>query len=469
MRNPHVRYMCFPSVVCSGKQTEVTITPRDISRVFREEKEYELYVVGLRDDQLTYLINDVAPIAYRIVDGCMKFCFNFENEQEYSVRFKEKDKKEIRIPMYAVKEDLFSRRPLKGDFHCHTYYSDGQDGIPMTPADYREEGFDFFALTDHNRMYTSVMAKKLYEDIKLGIHIMQGEEVHTPGSSLHIVNAGGKSSVCSKYIKNPELYEAEVDEIEARLDHVPELYRRRTAMAKWACNNIKESGGMAIFAHPFWCPNKYNISKDFADILFNEKIFDALEIVGGIGDKNNNLQLLLWQEQAIKGNILPMVGSSDSHNHDFSKEHFGRRFTVVFSNSNTTEDILDAVRSGYSAAGKLTPKNDEHADFYATEFRFAAFAQFLYENYFNETWRLCNGEGILMRRYAEGEDVGEILSSLSDTVEKFYRKFYGIDPAPVINEKRLAFLDECLRLQRTEGPDTCGSNLKVYGTNIRRE
>ena len=53
MRNSHPRYMCFPSVVCVGKETEVYIRPRDISRIFRSEHEYELGVVGLRDDQLS--------------------------------------------------------------------------------------------------------------------------------------------------------------------------------------------------------------------------------------------------------------------------------------------------------------------------------------------------------------------------------------------------------------------------------
>ena len=51
MRNAHVRYMCFPSVVCTGRETEVVIFPRDTSRIFRDEWEYGLAVVGLWYDQ----------------------------------------------------------------------------------------------------------------------------------------------------------------------------------------------------------------------------------------------------------------------------------------------------------------------------------------------------------------------------------------------------------------------------------
>jgi hypothetical protein len=79
------------------------------------------------------------------------------------------------------------------------------------------------------------------------------------------------------------------------------------------------------------------------------------------------------------------------------------------------------------------------------------------------------GEGILMRRYAEGEQVGEILGSFEKTVENFYKKFYGIDDCGKVPEERLEFLDRCLELQKIVGPLTCGSQINVYGTNLRRE
>ena len=469
MRNAHPRYMCFPSVVCVGRETEVSIVPRDISRIFRDNKEYELCVVGLREDQLEYHTKLPKDYPCSVSDGCLHFTYSFDYEQEYSIRFCEKGGTEIKISMYAVNEDLYELRPLKGDLHTHTYYSDGQDGIAMTPADYREEGFDFFALTDHNRMYPSELVAELYKDIPLGMHIMKGEEVHTPGSALHIINAGGESSVCNQYIHQPDAYEAAVDEIARALTHVPEQYRRRTAMAKWACEEIHKGGGLAIFPHPFWCPNRYNVTAEFCDILFNEKIFDAFELIGGIACKNNNLQLALWQEQAMKGNVLPVVGSSDSHNHDSSKGGFARRFTVVFAKDNTTEAILEAIRGGYSVAGEVPKESEEEVRFYGSQVRLVAFAHFLYENYFNETWRLCVGEGILMRRYAEGEPVADLLAALKDTVENFYKRYYGIATAPVITKERKTFLDKCLETQRTVGPITKGSSLVISYNNERRE
>jgi len=171
----------------------------------------------------------------------------------------------------------------------------------------------------------------------------------------------------------------------------------------------------------------------------------------------------------MKGNVLPVVGSSDSHNHDYQKAVFGRRFSIVFAKENTTEAIIQAVKDGYSVAGEIPQGNPESVHFYGLKLRLVAFAHFLYENYFSETGKLCVGEGILMRRYAEGEEVGAELAALKDTVENYYQKFYGLTPAPVLNERQKKFLDRTLELQRTVGPVTKGSAIFIYNKNERRE
>lgn len=475
MRNAHPKYLCFPSVVCVGRETEVTIFPRDISRIFREDNEYDLAVVGLYDDQLLYRESVPHDHPCYVKDGCLHFTFTPEYEQEYSIRFSKVGDAEIRIPLYAVDEDLYALRPLKGDLHSHSYYSDGIDGLAMTPADYREEGFDFFALTDHNRLFPSEECAALYRDIPLGIHMMLGEEIHPPVSSIHIVGIGETESVANFYIHHPEEYEAVLDELEPTFTNLPAEHRRRAAMVKWACDAIRKAGGIAILPHPFWRPNRYNYAKVFLDFLFDEHLFDALEVIGGIAAaavncpaKFNNMQVALWQEQASKGNALPVVGSSDSHNHDFSKGGFGRNFTMVFAKDNTTEAILEAIRNGYSVAGEVPLNADGDIRFYGSQVRLVAFAHFLYENYFNETWRLCIGEGILMRRYAQGEPVEELLAALADTVPNFYKQFYGLLPAPSLSAERVAFLDECRTRQIEEGPLSNGGVIKLYGNNDRR-
>lgn len=466
MRNAHPRYICYPSVVLAGQETTVTIYPMDTSRRFTENDKYELNVYGLMDDQVDYHTPASMDKPFTIEGGCLKFTYLFNKEQEYRIRLKINGKLTI-LSMFAADEDLYSLRPLKGDFHSHCWYSDGSDGLSMTPSDYREEGFDFFTLTDHNRMFTSLLAQTMYDGVELGMHIIAGEEIHTPGANLHIVHAGGKESVCEQYIRDPKTYEAEVAAIENQLTHVPQQYRNRIAMAKWSCEKIHKAGGIAIFAHPYWQPDQFNVSADQASYLFGEKMFDAFELVGGCQNRDNNLQLALWQEQCMKGNVLSVVGSSDSHNHDFDSETFARRFSIVFARENTTEAILEAVRNGNSVAAELPPSSDSDVRFFGS-LRLVTFCHFLWKHYFSRTWRLCVGEGILMRRWALGEDVGSILSALAPTVEDFYKRFYGLTEAPVLTARQTEFLDKALEAQK-QGPITKGSKLYLYGTNERRE
>ena len=467
MRNAHPKYICYPSVVRAGGETTVTVYPMDTSRRFTDAHKYELGVYGLMDDQIDY--HTPAPLdhPFTLEGGCLKFTYNFSKEQEYRIRLKADGVLTI-LSMYALEEDLYALRPLKGDFHSHCWYSDGQDGFSMTPADYREEGFDFFALTDHNRMFTSRLAQTMYDGIDLGMTILPGEELHTPGANIHIVHVGGRESVCERYINDPTTYQAEVAALEEGLQVIPEQYRSRVAMAHWCCDKIHQFGGIAIFAHPYWQPDQYNVSRDQARYMFDAKIFDAFELVGGIAQKHNNQQLALWQENCLKGNRLSVVGSSDSHNHDFDNEcSFARRFTIVFAKDNTNESILEAVRKGLSVAGELSGANGNEVRFYG-DLRLVDLCHFLWQHYFSRTWRLCVGEGILMRRWAHGEDVGEILSALAPTVENFYKRFYGLTPAPVLTDRQTRFLDKALEAQKA-GPISKGSKLYLYGTNERRE
>ena len=43
-------------------------------------------------------------------------------------------------------------RWFKGNLHCHSYWSDGRAFPDQAIRDYRDAGFDFCALTDHNRL-----------------------------------------------------------------------------------------------------------------------------------------------------------------------------------------------------------------------------------------------------------------------------------------------------------------------------
>ncbi len=51
-----------------------------------------------------------------------------------------------RLYMYSLKEDLYCRRPLKGDLHLHTVFSDGNENPEVVVSNMRRFGNDFCAL-----------------------------------------------------------------------------------------------------------------------------------------------------------------------------------------------------------------------------------------------------------------------------------------------------------------------------------
>ena len=77
MRNAHQKYICYPSVVCAGVETEITIFPHDISRYFKDDVKYELAVIGLRDDMVDYFDPIDFDIPHEIKDGCLKFRYSY--------------------------------------------------------------------------------------------------------------------------------------------------------------------------------------------------------------------------------------------------------------------------------------------------------------------------------------------------------------------------------------------------------
>ena len=458
----HPIYACFPGVVNVGKETRVAIVPEGSSRFFREEDEYEIWVGGMWDDLVDYHDTLIPNAPCEVKDGYLWFTFTFKEEMEYSVRFRKKDSAYTKLSVYAVEDDLFTRRPLKGDLHVHSYYSDGKDDVLMTAAAYREMGFDFYTLTDHNRYFTSEMVQEGYKDVRLGMTLLRGEEIHTPGSAVHIVHIGGRKSVADRYINDRENYEREVAEVEAGVTGVSEQYKHRYAMAKWACREAhKEEDSIVIFPHPFWRANIYNVSRELCDLLFDTKMFDAYEIMGGGPDDVNNLQVSLWQEQCIKGNIIPVVGSSDSHIHAFMQGQFARTFTILFAKSNSEKDIIDAVKNGWSVAAEISAAGSENIRFYGRH-RFVMFAQFLFGNYFEVMRHMVEGEGELMRAYIREEIDGETLSRLADVSLNFYKRFYGLAPVVIPSKARRDFYEKWRTYQITKGPKTNGTSLEFY-------
>ena len=370
--------------------------------------------------------------------------------------------------LYSLKEDLYRLSPLRGDFHSHSYRSDGNPDPSDEAGHYREQGYDFYALTDHNRFFPGGEIDETYAGIKMGFARVTGEEVHAPGSVVHIVHVGGKSSVADLYVHDREGYEKQAAEYIAKVPaHVPEEFRERYALCQWTTDRIHEAGGVAIFAHPYWIPGSrmHNVKTEYAKLLMTSGMFDAYELVGGMGQAGVNLSVALWNDLRVEGLNMPVVGSSDVHG--LAKSYsFPYYFTLCFAEKNENDAIAASVKAGNCVA--VETSGDEYARHWRCygSLRLVTYAQFLLRYYFQPRERMCAGEGVAMRAFAIGEADASLIEQHAALVQSYTDRFFGKKPPILPTPAMLAFEDKWREVQMN-GPISKGS--LVYDCGVSRQ
>jgi len=120
-----------------------------------------------------------------------------------------------------VDESVF----LRGNIHTHSLRSDGDSPAEVVMAWYRDHGYDFLALTDHNR----------HLDVSDYQHIENGSFVLIPGEEVSMA-AAGKPIHVNALCTHSTIGEARFDS--------------RTAAVQWAVDQIGSQGGVALINHP---------------------------------------------------------------------------------------------------------------------------------------------------------------------------------------------------------------------------
>lgn len=432
------RYLVFPSVFPANTESVVTIVPHQRAFIFNDGEECTVRLIAV-DTQ----VNDIADITLIVAakDGVLKFPFHFLDEQEYRLVVTKDEKEILNTALYSLNPDLYSLTPLMGDLHSHSTRSDGgQD--PVALAGYmRERGYDFYAMTDHHRYYPSQEVNDALDGLNCGLVALYGEEVHAPGTPLHVVHLGGEASVNEQYVMRREEYDAEIAEIEKRVpEQIPEHYKAYYARAMWASEHIRSVGGLAVMAHPFWRPNgskRHNISTDLAKILLKSGLFDVYELIGAMGQQGNNASVALWSELKCEGLSIPVVGSSDVHGVHNNRDFPWLR-TIAFAAAKEHGAIIEAIKQGNTVAVEVT--GTDYQTQYRTygSLRLVNYAQFLLRNYFIITERLAFGEGAAMRDYVMGDAPRELVEMQAAHAKLYSDRFFGRAPAPEIGAELLS-------------------------------
>lgn len=208
-----------------------------------------------------------------------------------------------------------SRKLYKGNLHLHTTLSDGKKTPEEAGRIYRENGYDFLAVSDHKRATTQTTLT----DGLLSIRSVE-LDFFLVGQVVHIVGVG-------------------VD------DSFNERLPRLTTPQR-AIDGIKEAGGIAILAHPAWSLNT-------PEVINGLRGLDAVEIYNTVSgmpfnadraDSSSIIDIAFSQ-----GKLLNLVASDDAH---FYIGDECKSCIMAAAEDNTEESIKKAILAG---------------DFYATQ------------------------------------------------------------------------------------------------------
>ena len=428
-------YEVTPRVVLADKKSKIRIS--SIGRNFAfDDEEYILNFIPMEITSKTVVLTSHSETMKRWnfgiydeqiakpVNGYLEFEYLFYGEQEWIVLVLAKANKNpaLYFHMYSLKEDLYERLPFIGDLHTHSCHSpDAKTESGNLAAEYRKIGFDFMALTDHERYYPSVELANIYKDSNTDFVFFLGEEVHLLPeiNAVHIINIGGKESINELYNTDPQKYRKEIEEYAQTLDIPEGLNKFECALRCWTSDRIRECGGISVIAHPRWrWINEYSMRAEMVEWLMANNKYDAMELVSGLPIEDNNVQIALYNEMRANGIKVPIIGVSDCHGMD---QQFNWGKTLAFIKDELNVDSLrESVLNLYSVA---IGYEGETPRVYGP-YRLVKYAQFLLKYYFPTHDELCVEEGIAMKNYFLGvEGAAEELKRLKGRTLEYAKRF----------------------------------------------
>ncbi len=205
----------------------------------------------------------------------------------------------------------------KGNVHLHTTNSDGR----LSPADavawYRQRGYHFVAITDHNRL-TDVNG--LSDDGFLAVAASELDVDQTAlGQTYHFLALG---------LHSPVAYE-----------------ERRAVAAQSVVDELNRLGALVVLAHPYW-------SGLTATEMMPLQGINGVEVYNTSAERDlgKGLSASHWDDVLARGQRWWGLGVDDTH---WIDDDAGEGWVVVEASSLTEANILASLREGrfYASTG----------------------------------------------------------------------------------------------------------------------
>lgn len=234
----------------------------------------------------------------------------------------------------------------KGNLHCHTTDSDGCLTAEEVKTLYKEHGYAFLAISDHD----------MFSDYR---ELLDEEEfIILPAieaSAALYVEEGKADRYCVHHIHG--ILGAKAMQDAAKGNHFAHLeeYPQRRYYGKWdgakvaqeLQDDLKAHGCITTYNHPIW-------SRVREDEFINIEGITALEIYnyGSVNESATGFDTLHWDVMLKNGKKVYAFASDDNHNDGIIEDSFGG-YIVVKSEKLDHESIVQAIMDGnyYSSMG----------------------------------------------------------------------------------------------------------------------
>lgn len=402
----------YPRIVPSHSEQKIVITPKYEFVKFKGK-----YIVNVIPRyQFTYDSERkgsfIQPFEVYAKDNQLELNIFFGSEQEYIINVapeKEEGKTTLKIytSVYALDEDLFSKKVIKGDLHMHTTFSDGLESPEHRAVIARKNGFDFIAITDHNAYAGSTHIIEKMKKCPNNMAFIHGEEVHATCCPVHILSLGSTKAIAPQVTCIDDSQKTALSELKEKYRDMlaPDVNCDAFVAAMDVFNKIREAGGVSVLCHIYWSAVDgrnhmlMGAPEQLIDALVQHCNFDAFEITSGAPE--NDLKANYLQETYYRENLpedFPVIGITDTHTTMDKLSIFGKNYTVAFVDEFSESGILKAIRGSKTVAVDGVGTNVVcHGSL-----RLIKYTSFLIENYFTFHDKIVQTEGDLMQRILEG-------------------------------------------------------------------
>lgn len=201
----------------------------------------------------------------------------------------------------------------KGNTHAHTTKSDGGRSPSETAAGYAAKGYDFLAISDHERFENNADI-----DVK-GLTVIPAIERSLNGKEFRSVHLVGLKHNAEPY----RTFGADLDNVSPQI----------------ICNEMINDGLYVILAHPVW-------SRMYYEDLYKFSGFSAVEVLNyGCKVMNDTgYAQSYWDDMLRKGIKVNAIASDDGHRKN-QTDHYGG-FVMVKAENKDAESIINSLKSG---------------------------------------------------------------------------------------------------------------------------